>query len=62
MARLLLASPYTVSANDVEEIVKRVYRVTEVVFDGLGGERKLTNGYSEANGCDSVEGADGFDH
>ena len=59
---VLLAPPYTVSANEVEEIVKRVCRVIEVVFDDLGGKRKLTNGYGEANGYKNVERANGLVH
>ena len=58
----LLAPPYTVSATDVEEIVKRVCRVIEAVFDDLGKKRKLANGYSGTNGCDGVEGVDGVGH
>ena len=58
----LLAPPYTVSATEVEEIVKRVCRVIEAVFDELGGKRKLANGHCEANGCESMECVDGIGH
>ena len=59
---ILLAPPYTVSAADVEEIVNRICMVIEVVFDDLGRKHKLTNGYSEADRCDGVEGVNGVGH
>lgn len=58
----LLAPPYTVSATDVEEIVKRVCKVIEAVFGNFGGKGKLAKEYSEANGCTGVEGVDGVGH
>ena len=58
----LLAPPYTISATDVEEIVERVCRVIEAVFDDLDGKRKPANGYSEADGHDGVAGVEGVGH
>ena len=55
----LLAPPYTVSAADVEEIVERVVKVVDAVFQDIHGKGKLVNG---VNGCDAVNGIDGVGH
>lgn len=55
----LLAPPYTVTAADVEEIVNRVGRVVDAVFEDLGGKSKAINRSTGVDGCDGVNGVDG---
>ena len=55
----LLAPPYTVTADEVEEIVKRVVKVVDAVFDDINHKGKLANG---VNGYDGKDGADGVGH
>ena len=51
--------PYTVTAAEVEEIVERVGRVIDAVFDDLHENGKLIKGCNDVNGCNGVNGLEG---
>lgn len=51
----LLAPPYTVTAAEVEEIVDRVCRVVDAVFDEVYQNGKLIDGHSGVNRFNGVD-------
>ena len=56
----LLAPPYTVKAVDVEEIVERVVRVVDSVFEDLNGKSQFLGKANGVNG--EMNGLDGVGH